>query len=296
MELILADKSGNDIKNLVFSSADFDIGGENDFEITIALEEWQKEIDFNCRIYEPDSECGGIISAIETNTEDKTVKIKGYTWRGLLSKRIITPPSGSDYFTVSGELHTVMQQVIGNMYENVIQASTESTGKSVTRYRFDRYCTVLDGLVKMLKSIGYKLRIRYRQGELYNGSYAEISAVPIVDYSNEIELSQDSRINFMIEINRGIVNHLICLGKGELKEREVVDLYLQKDGSIGDTQYYEGVEELPDDTQKIAKALDFENGSPSYAEGVKIHFRDGDITTSEKSSIKLINGKWVKQN
>ena len=62
------------------------------------------------------------------------------------------------------------------------------------------------------------------------------------------------------------------------------------------SEYYEGVEELPDDTQKIAKALDFENGSPSYAEGVKIHFRDGDITTTEKSSIKLINGKWVKQN
>ncbi|HIZ28482.1 MAG TPA: hypothetical protein H9673_04750 [Candidatus Adamsella sp.] len=49
--------------------------------------------------------------------------------------------------------------------------------------------------------------------------------------------------------------------------------------------------------EKIAKELDFANGSPSsYAEGVKIHFRDGDITTTEKSSIKLINGKWVKQN
>ncbi len=49
--------------------------------------------------------------------------------------------------------------------------------------------------------------------------------------------------------------------------------------------------------EKIAKELEFENGSPSsYAEGVKIHFRDGDITTTEKSSIKLINGKWVKQN
>ena len=62
--------------------------------------------------------------------------------------------------------------------------------------------------------------------------------------------------------------------------------------------YREGDEKLPDGiTRNTAKALDFENGSPSsYAEGVKIHFRYGDITITEKSSIKLINGKWVKQN
>lgn len=266
MELILADKNGNDIKNLVFSSADFDIGGENDFEITIALEEWQSEIDFNCRVYEPDSECGGVINAIETNTQDKTVKIKGYTWRGVLAKRIITPPTGSDYLIVSGELNNVISQVIGDMYDNVLQASIENTGKSITKYQFDRYCTVLDGLTKMLKSIGYKLRIRYKQGELYSGSFAEISAVPITDYSNEIELSQDSRLNFTIEINRGSVNHLICLGKGELKEREVIDLFLQKDGSIGDEQYYTGIEE-------IAETYDNSNSDDLRTDGIK-HFSD----------------------
>lgn len=244
MELILANKNGDDIKSLVFSSADFDIGGENDFEISIALKEWQSEIDFNCRVYEPNSECGGVISAIETNTDDQTVKIKGYTWRGLLAKRIITPPAGSDYLIVSGEVNNVINQVIGDMYDNVLKASTENTDKSVTKYQFDRYCTVLDGLTKMLKSIGYKLRIQYKQGKLYSGSFAEISAVPIKDYAKTIELSQDSRLNFTIEINRGSVNHLICLGKGELKEREVIDLFLQKDGSIGDEQYYTGIEEI----------------------------------------------------
>ena len=61
--------------------------------------------------------------------------------------------------------------------------------------------------------------------------------------------------------------------------------------------YFEDVEYLLDGPEKIAKELEFENGSPSsYAGGVKIHFKDGDITTTEKSSIKLINGKWVKQN
>ena len=79
-------------------------------------------------------------------------------------------------------------------------------------------------------------------------------------------------------------------------DRRAKELWLEN-GNGKPERYNEGVEELPDGTIRRAKALDyFENGSPYYAEGVKIHFRDGDITTTEKSSIKLINGKWVKQN
>lgn len=39
MELILTDERYNDVRRLTFSNADFDIGGENDFEITLPLED-----------------------------------------------------------------------------------------------------------------------------------------------------------------------------------------------------------------------------------------------------------------
>jgi hypothetical protein len=39
------------------------------------------------------------------------------------------------------------------------------------------------------------------------------------------------------------INHLICLGPGELQHRTRVDLYVQEDGSIGTQQYYTGFRE-----------------------------------------------------
>lgn len=244
MDLILTDKNGNDVKTLVYSSADFDIGGENDFEITIALEDWQKGIDFGCRIYEPGGECGGIISAVQTDTAQKIIKIKGLIWRGLLAKRIIIPPAGGDYRIVSGELNTVIGQIIDPMYSGVLTASVKNTGISVSNYQFDRYCTVLDGLTKLLKSKGYKLKITYVQSEGGIPGNVEISAVPIVDYSDTVELSQDSKLNFTIEVNKGSINHLICLGAGELKERQVINLYLDENGEIGKTQHFKGLDEI----------------------------------------------------
>ena len=43
------------------------------------------------------------------------------------------------------------------------------------------------------------------------------SAVPIRNLSSEIEYSQDSKIAINLKESRRGINHLICLGKGELK-------------------------------------------------------------------------------
>ena len=40
------------------------------------------------------------------------------------------------------------------------------------------------------------------------------------------------------------VNHLICLGKGELAAREVYNLYVDQSGNVVTTQYYTGIDEI----------------------------------------------------
>lgn len=58
-----------------------------------------------------------------------------------------------------------------------------------------------------------------------------------------MEYSQDGRLTFTTEDYRRGINHLICAGEGEGTERQILHLYVQKDGSIGETQYYTGLEE-----------------------------------------------------
>lgn len=194
-------------------------------------------------IYILGTEYGGIIGEVLTDTTLDYVELKGLTWRGRLAKKIIQPPTGSDYRTVSGELHTVMKSLIEPEFDGLFIVSQEDTRVSVTNYQFDRYCTLYDGLVKMLKSVGYRLKLSFRREQGEPG-YLFIEAVPIVNYSNRIELSRDCRLNYTMDDKRDGVNHLIVTGKGELQDRNVLHLYVQKNGSIGKSQYYTGLQEI----------------------------------------------------
>ena len=52
-----------------------------------------------------------------------------------------------------------------------------------------------------------------------------------------------SDINYNITQIKNRYNHLICLGQGELKDRQVLHLYIDKRGNITDTQAFKGFEE-----------------------------------------------------
>ena len=89
-------------------------------------------------------------------------------------------------------------------------------------FQFKRYCTLYDGLIDLLSSVNYKLSIicKYVNEEFK----IELSATPIVDYSSDVEFSQDSFIRFKIKQYTNKYTHLIALGKGELTDREVIYL------------------------------------------------------------------------
>lgn len=265
MELILCNNSGIEIRRLYPQKADFDVGGENDFEITIPLGEWTGDIDFGCRVFVPGDETGGIVGGIRTDTSNDTVIIKGLTWRGNLMKKIIEPPKGEAYRKVSGDLNAVIRTMINNEFDGVIKGSDLNTGVSIT-YQFDRYVTLLDGLKKMLAMKNYKLKIGYVQQEKGTAGYVKVSAVPIVDYSEQIELSQDSKLNFILEKTVNSVNHLIVLGDGELAARNVLHLYMNADGEIVKAPYYTGIDE-------IAETYEYTSSEDLEADGIK-HFEE----------------------
>lgn len=233
--MIYALPTGEEVGFLTDYNADIEIGGNNDFQIDTPSA--YKVMDFGYGVYINGTEYGGIISRIEIDTKSKKISYSGQTWRGLLSNYIIKPDSGQDYKTVSGTASSVISSLISAFGIGSRYSVITNSNIMLSNYQFDRYCTLLDGIDKMLKSVNARLNIVCTNGAV------TLEPVPIHDYSAELEYSQDSDINFKITDNRDGVNHLVCLGKGDLKDRQVVDLYIQQDGTIGTTQYYTGMNE-----------------------------------------------------
>ena len=51
-------------------------------------------------------------------------------------------------------------------------------------------------------------------------------------------------LNFTIEQNKLPPNHLICLGKGDWAERQLLNLYINKNVEVPQTPYYTGLDEV----------------------------------------------------
>lgn len=231
IDVIVADASGADLRTMLYKEYDFEIGDlENSFLVTCNRSEWETIYD-GSRIYIPGTEYGGLFKRLETSTKNGTVSAGGYTWRGMLQNKILCPPSGADYATDSGELNAVIGARVAAAFPNLFVGSNESTGVTVS-YQYNRYVTLYDGLKDMLKSVGYKMRIAYDQST----AKVVVDAVPIVDYSSQIEYSSDMNADYSMVLDGTGVNHLICLGQGELRNRTVLDLYVDVNGVISTTQ------------------------------------------------------------
>ena len=238
---------------------DLSINGTHDFQLSQNYQYFDKSLGMGTRLYVPGTEYGGIVQDISGATNTDKVTLHGYTWRGILSRHFIEPPPGEDYYD-TGDLSD-LNDIINNL---IVYTGLDNYGlfaaspkRTIQRahYKFDRYISIADGLEKMLESYGYRLNIRWIPTQLHydfthgvsvmvEDGYCELGAVPVKNYGSEIEVSQDSKIDFYSQDYRMGVNHLICLGTGRLAQRTVVHLYADADGNISKTQTFFGVDEI----------------------------------------------------
>ena len=240
MELILTDHELNDIEFFDNCDADFSLGnGDNTFEIKISRSSWNQNYDIGAAVYIPNTEFGGFIGEIKSQTSLDTVSLLGRTWRGMMQKKIILPDNGSTVKTVSGDITSILIQLINPAFSNVIKASEILTGKTVS-HEIIGYSTMLDAIELMLEEYGYKLLLKFKQQNNAAG-YIEASAVPITDYSSEIELSNDNQIDFIFDTVKNGVNHLVVLNP---ESQTKLDLYADSNGNISQTKSFTGIEEI----------------------------------------------------
>lgn len=245
LEMIAAKPSGEESGYIRESvDIDLDIGDTDDFELIISQDQWNKDkFWYGTRLFIPDTEYGGIINDINPRTSTKEIVLKGPTWRGMLKKKIVQPPKGEDYLILSGELNTVLRELLGERFGALFVIPDVDSGITVSSWSVDRYVTLHDAMQKLVDAHGCRLHISYIEPEDLEYGYVTIQAKPVVDYSDELEYSQDGKVHFSIRDYRGGINHLICLGQGEGAERTVLHLYVQEDGTIGSEPYYTGLDE-----------------------------------------------------
>lgn len=240
-DIIVANQLGKELDFLKSRQIDFDTGKANDFQFEIDYKDWdQEKYAYNNRIFIPDTEYGGFITKYESSTASKIVKVNGITWRGLLEKKVITPPNGMLHKEVSGDLNQILKELIEKEFDGLYVVPNVATGVVVNNWEIDRFDTLLHAVNKLLEAHNYKLSMKYKQPEETYG-YIEVEAVQIVDYSEIIEFSEDDqKVTLIVEDSRESINHLVCIGSGEETERNVLHLYTNEDGSIGNVQVYKG--------------------------------------------------------
>lgn len=229
----------------VLSTYAFDLSygaSENDFELTIGSNEQPLETD--ACIYIEGTEYGGIISGLKSSTNSATTTYMGRTWHGIINSKVIQPIPGADYIFVSGDANEVLSFLIDRLgLSGLFVASEELSGILISNYKMYRYCKGYDGIRSMLAASGAKLKISWQDRVVV------LSAEPIADYT---ESPVDGEIaTLTVEQHKDKVNHLICLGKGNLSEREVIHLYVDGLGRIGDVQYFTGLDEICDTYENV---------------------------------------------
>lgn len=237
MDLIYMNPDKEDIGVLKDYILDMAYGAdENNFECTVSAS--NNVCDAGFYLYMEGTEYGGIIDSINIDTESETVIYIGRTWHGILNSKVLEPDVGSDYLTVKGEANTVLSTLIERMgLQDMFNVSSDASGVDISSYKMNRYIGGYSGILKMLKANGAKLNVIFKNG------FVELSAKPFVDYSKDEQFDTD-QISFTIQKNYKPINHVICLGQGDLKDRRVIHLYADGVGNISGTQTFTGIDEV----------------------------------------------------
>lgn len=238
-QLIYTDANRIDQGVLSNATLDLEYGGDesdqaNTFEVSIDRNS-KIRLEDKALVYIEGTEYGGKITGIGTNTGEDVITYKGMTWHGLLNAHVLGPDSGKDYLVLSGEAHTVIRSLIERMnLQDIFTAPMTSSGININyqvRYEYGYFA-----ILAMLTASSAKLKMTYDNGMVV------LSAEAIEDYSETNELDT-TQIELEIDKDYLPVNHLVCLGEGELKNRIVLHFYADANGNVSTTQSLFGADE-----------------------------------------------------
>ena len=234
MVLVVNDPTVGDIREIEEFELDLAFGSdENALKLEARAGEAPEEGQF---VFIDGTEYGGVIdqASYEAGREASgSILCRGRTWHGILAGKRLLPDSGSGYLFVSGKADDVLASLIERMgLSGLFSAASDDTSVS---YTFDRFVDGYSGLKAMAKANGRKVVMHHKGGKV------EISLPPVVDYANKVD---SDLLDFTLTSVHRCINHLVCVGTGELENRAVVHFYADTAGNVSHTQSLFGVDEI----------------------------------------------------
>lgn len=235
VDLICADENGVPFHATSDCALDCAWGsGENDFELTLYD---GTVLPDRGLVYIDGTEVGGIVDHMKDELSDgvSVVTYSGRSWHGMLAGKVLQPDSGQDYLKVSGPVNQVLSNLLARIgLSDVFKVRADST-KTIPTFQFDRYCTAYDGIRRMLAANDLKLMFQEVDGTVW--MYAQ----PIVAHDDTVD---SDLVDFSITKDYRRTNHMIGLGKGDLRNRLVVHYYADGSGKVSNTRTFGGRDEI----------------------------------------------------
>ena len=217
---------------------------ENSFALSMGLNDYNK-LSAGCYVYDEDNpQFGGRVQKIRVQTAQNGLIWKGPTFAGILSTKIIEP--GIDHETGLPRAYRVLTGTFADKIDAVLTLLglsdvfyTDADGGSTGEWQIDRYTNALTALRKLSAQNGLTMIVSFDKAvQKLKISFTTARTVTAGDeYDGEL---------FDFDITKDLmpVNHLICLGSGQLTARQVYHLYADRNGIISETQTLFGTDEM----------------------------------------------------
>lgn len=240
MDLIIADSNFNELGYLKKYELDLEIGkygvSSNDFQLTINTDDMVDGFSYDSLFYIENTEYGGFVENIKVDTQNKTISYLGKTFRGMLEKEYIQPPSGQAYLNLKGEANKCINELTHRKFNDLFVVDDVGLSEININYSI-RDLNLLQALENALGTQDAKIGIIHHSDGLVH-----LHALKINDLSDSIQYDNNYKVGMVVQTKKKPYNHILALGKGELTDRLRVNLYLQKDGTWSDTEYYKGLD------------------------------------------------------
>lgn len=247
MELTYTDAAWRDVGLIEPYDGDFAYGNsENDFSVDVSGTSIPT---VGAMMYAEGSDVGGIVTGYSSDAAMGTFSIVGDTWTGVLDRRVVGPDSGSDYLTLSGDVRDIVASLVSRaglagLFRVAdggtgIKASHTFTGSTSSEQQdAGRYMGAWSAIWQACVDHGCKCSLAWSETE----RRVIVTVSRRSDYTDD-EAQSAGLATVGVSLRRP-TNHLVCLGKGDLKAREVLHLYADRSGDVSTTQTIKGVDEI----------------------------------------------------